>query len=193
MLLMFVCGTLAKLGGGPISEGVFIGSFLSMSSTAVVLKCLQDRNWMQLLHGQVILYLEAHSTDPLTYASPPRKLAGFRRRFHQKSRTPNISPSPPCTGGSSGTLVQHSPTTALSFTARALSPRCLSRAAGGVFWWFSTAGDHRHAHPAGLHRGAAVRAAAGAGWRGLLGPQPRPHARGRLRHPARAHVRLNPY
>jgi hypothetical protein len=55
LLLMFVCGTLAKLGGGPISEGVFIGSFLSMSSTAVVLKCLQDRNWMQYLHGQVII------------------------------------------------------------------------------------------------------------------------------------------
>lgn len=52
---MFVCGTLAKLGGGPISEGVFIGSFLSMSSTAVVLKCLQDRNWLQYLHGQVII------------------------------------------------------------------------------------------------------------------------------------------
>mmetsp|Transcript_32180 Transcript_32180/g.61920 ORF Transcript_32180/g.61920 Transcript_32180/m.61920 type:complete len:722 (-) Transcript_32180:449-2614(-) len=55
LLLMFVCGTLAKLGGGPISEGVFIGSFLSMSSTAVVLKCLQDRNWLQYLHGQVII------------------------------------------------------------------------------------------------------------------------------------------
>jgi len=55
VLLMFVCGSLAKLAGFPVSEGVFIGSFLSMSSTAVVLKCLQDRNWLQFLHGQVII------------------------------------------------------------------------------------------------------------------------------------------
>mmetsp|Transcript_22266 Transcript_22266/g.48941 ORF Transcript_22266/g.48941 Transcript_22266/m.48941 type:complete len:661 (-) Transcript_22266:274-2256(-) len=55
LLLMFVCGTLAKLAGGAVQEGVFIGAFLSMSSTAVVLKCLQDRNATQKLHGQVII------------------------------------------------------------------------------------------------------------------------------------------
>eukprot|EP00854_Cymbomonas_tetramitiformis_P002538 gene2538-3288_t len=55
VLLMFVCGTLAKIGGGRVQEGVFVGAFLSMSSTAVVLKCLQERNWLQSLQGQVTI------------------------------------------------------------------------------------------------------------------------------------------
>ncbi|GAU45657.1 hypothetical protein TSUD_293660 [Trifolium subterraneum] len=35
VIFMFLCGILAMLCGGKLSEGVFVGSFLSMSSTAV--------------------------------------------------------------------------------------------------------------------------------------------------------------
>ncbi|KAG8471828.1 hypothetical protein CXB51_036901 [Gossypium anomalum] len=42
-----------QLCGGKPSEGVFVGAFLSMSSTAVVLKFLMERNSLSALHGQV--------------------------------------------------------------------------------------------------------------------------------------------
>ncbi|PON50441.1 DNA-directed DNA polymerase [Parasponia andersonii] len=41
------------LCGGKPSEGVFVGAFLSMSSTAVVLKFLMEKNSINALHGQV--------------------------------------------------------------------------------------------------------------------------------------------
>ncbi|XLR31742.1 hypothetical protein S83_059642, partial [Arachis hypogaea] len=41
--------------GGKASEGVFVGAFLSMSSTAVVLKFLMDKNTINALHGQVTI------------------------------------------------------------------------------------------------------------------------------------------
>ncbi|MCT7973025.1 cation:proton antiporter domain-containing protein [Laspinema olomoucense] len=37
------------------SQGVFLGAILSLSSTAVVLKCLMERNELPTLHGQVML------------------------------------------------------------------------------------------------------------------------------------------
>ncbi|XLT02409.1 hypothetical protein HN51_051760 [Arachis hypogaea] len=49
--------------GGKASEGVFVGAFLSMSSTAVVLKFLMDKNTINALHGQVTigtLILQVH-------------------------------------------------------------------------------------------------------------------------------------
>uniref|UniRef100_A0A7C8ZG51 Cation/H+ exchanger transmembrane domain-containing protein n=1 Tax=Opuntia streptacantha TaxID=393608 RepID=A0A7C8ZG51_OPUST len=52
-LFMFLCGVTASLCGGKTSEGVFVGLFLSMSSTAVVLKFLMERNNVNALHGQV--------------------------------------------------------------------------------------------------------------------------------------------
>ncbi|KAL9224711.1 hypothetical protein vseg_000721 [Gypsophila vaccaria] len=52
-LFMFLCGVTASLCGAKISEGVFIGLFLSMSSTAVVLKFLMEKNSINALHGQV--------------------------------------------------------------------------------------------------------------------------------------------
>lgn len=55
ILFMFLCGTLAMLCGGKPSEGVFVGAFLSMSSTAVVLKFLMEKNSTGTLHGQVII------------------------------------------------------------------------------------------------------------------------------------------
>ncbi|KAI3785917.1 hypothetical protein L1987_45043 [Smallanthus sonchifolius] len=36
LILMFLCGTMAMLCGAEMSEGVFVGCFLSMSSTTVV-------------------------------------------------------------------------------------------------------------------------------------------------------------
>ncbi|KAL0315752.1 UNVERIFIED_CONTAM: K(+) efflux antiporter 4 [Sesamum radiatum] len=52
-LFMCLCGIIASLCGGESSEGVFVGVFLSMSSTAVVLKFLMERNSINTLHGQV--------------------------------------------------------------------------------------------------------------------------------------------
>ncbi|CAM8890274.1 hypothetical protein QQ045_024510 [Rhodiola kirilowii] len=52
-LFMCLCGVTASLCGGKPSEGVFVGTFLSMSSTAVVLKFLMEKNSINALHGQV--------------------------------------------------------------------------------------------------------------------------------------------
>lgn len=52
---MCLCGFTASLCGGKPSEGVFVGTFLSMSSTAVVLKFLMDKNSTNALHGQVTI------------------------------------------------------------------------------------------------------------------------------------------
>uniref|UniRef100_A0A2P2M721 K+ efflux antiporter family protein n=5 Tax=Rhizophora mucronata TaxID=61149 RepID=A0A2P2M721_RHIMU len=54
-LFMFLCGITAMLCGGKPSEGVFVGAFLSMSSTAVVLKFLMEKNSTNALHGQVTI------------------------------------------------------------------------------------------------------------------------------------------
>ncbi|XP_010667307.1 K(+) efflux antiporter 4 isoform X3 [Beta vulgaris subsp. vulgaris] len=54
-LFMFLCGITASLCGAKTSEGVFVGLFLSMSSTAVVLKFLMERNSVNSLHGQVTI------------------------------------------------------------------------------------------------------------------------------------------
>ncbi|CAN4080796.1 unnamed protein product [Withania somnifera] len=53
VILMFLCGTTAMLCGANLSEGVFVGCFLSMSSTAVVVKFLFEKNSNNALHGQV--------------------------------------------------------------------------------------------------------------------------------------------
>ncbi|XP_051151291.1 K(+) efflux antiporter 6-like isoform X2 [Andrographis paniculata] len=55
LLFMCLCGIIAVLSGGRASEGVFIGAFLSMSSTAVVYKFLMEKNSTNALHGQVII------------------------------------------------------------------------------------------------------------------------------------------
>ncbi|KAM7275331.1 hypothetical protein ACFE04_017197 [Oxalis oulophora] len=54
-ILLFMClgGITASLCGGKSSEGVFVGALVSMSSTAVVLKFLMERNSINALHGQV--------------------------------------------------------------------------------------------------------------------------------------------
>ncbi|KAM6559228.1 hypothetical protein CsatA_028467 [Cannabis sativa] len=55
LLFMCLCGITVSLCGGKTSEGVFVGAFLSMSSTAVVLKFLMEKNTTNSLHGQVTI------------------------------------------------------------------------------------------------------------------------------------------
>nr|GEW63598.1 K(+) efflux antiporter 5 [Tanacetum cinerariifolium] len=55
LILMFLCGTLAMFCGAKLSEGIFVGCFLSMSSTAVVVKFLVEKNSNNALHGQVTI------------------------------------------------------------------------------------------------------------------------------------------
>ncbi|XP_010229274.1 K(+) efflux antiporter 5 isoform X3 [Brachypodium distachyon] len=54
-LFMFLCGLTAVLCGAKTSEGVFVGTFLSMSSTAVVSKFLVEKGSTNALHGQVTI------------------------------------------------------------------------------------------------------------------------------------------
>ncbi|XP_077235589.1 K+ efflux antiporter 5 isoform X2 [Tasmannia lanceolata] len=55
VIFMLLCGITAMLCGGKLSEGIFVGSFLSMSSTAVVSKFLVERSSTNALHGQVTI------------------------------------------------------------------------------------------------------------------------------------------
>ncbi|XP_020406331.1 K(+) efflux antiporter 5 isoform X2 [Zea mays] len=55
VLFMFLCGLTAALCGAKSSEGVFVGAFLSMSSTAVVSKFLVEKGSTNTLHGQVTI------------------------------------------------------------------------------------------------------------------------------------------
>lgn len=55
IIFMLLCGITAMLCGANLSEGVFVGCFLSMSSTAVVVKFLVERNTNNALHGQVTI------------------------------------------------------------------------------------------------------------------------------------------
>ncbi|GAV61857.1 Na_H_Exchanger domain-containing protein [Cephalotus follicularis] len=53
IIFIGLCGITAMLCRAKLSEGVFVGCFLSMSSTAVVVKFLVERNSNTALHGQV--------------------------------------------------------------------------------------------------------------------------------------------
>ncbi|XP_062216926.1 K(+) efflux antiporter 5-like isoform X2 [Phragmites australis] len=54
-LFMLLCGLTAAMCGAKSSEGVFVGAFLSMSSTAVVSKFLVEKGSTNTLHGQVTI------------------------------------------------------------------------------------------------------------------------------------------
>lgn len=54
-LFMSLCGITALLCGAKSSEGIFVGAFLSMSSTAVVLKFLMEQNSVNSSYGQVTI------------------------------------------------------------------------------------------------------------------------------------------
>lgn len=55
IIFMFLCGITSLLCGAKLSEGVFVGSFLSMSSTAIVVKFLVEQNSGNALHAQVTI------------------------------------------------------------------------------------------------------------------------------------------
>ncbi len=58
IVLTILVTTLVSLGMSWVSspaQGVFLGAILSLSSTAVVLKCLMERNETETPHGQVML------------------------------------------------------------------------------------------------------------------------------------------
>ncbi len=58
IILTILVTTLVSLGVGWVTsppQGVFLGAILSLSSTAVVLKCLMERNETETPHGQVML------------------------------------------------------------------------------------------------------------------------------------------
>ncbi len=58
IVLTVLVTTLVSLGMGWVTspaQGVFLGAILSLSSTAVVLKCLMERNETETPHGQVML------------------------------------------------------------------------------------------------------------------------------------------
>ncbi len=44
-----------QVSGAAPAQGVFIGAFLSMSSTAVVLKCIMDRGAAATLPAQITI------------------------------------------------------------------------------------------------------------------------------------------
>jgi monovalent cation:H+ antiporter-2, CPA2 family len=54
LITVLLCGLTGAWGALP-AKGVFLGSILSLSSTAVVLKCLMERNETETPHGQVML------------------------------------------------------------------------------------------------------------------------------------------
>jgi CPA2 family monovalent cation:H+ antiporter-2 len=54
LVTVLVCGVTGAWGVLP-AKGVFLGAILSLSSTAVVLKCLMERNETETPHGQVML------------------------------------------------------------------------------------------------------------------------------------------
>ncbi|MGH1393459.1 MAG: cation:proton antiporter [Trichormus sp.] len=54
LITVLLCGLTGAWGSLP-AKGVFLGSILSLSSTAVVLKCLMERNETETPHGQVML------------------------------------------------------------------------------------------------------------------------------------------
>mmetsp|Transcript_11576 Transcript_11576/g.53852 ORF Transcript_11576/g.53852 Transcript_11576/m.53852 type:complete len:302 (+) Transcript_11576:5649-6554(+) len=51
--MIFLCWVVADFIGAPSTEGIFIGAFLSMSSTAVVVKCLMARKMFHSVSGQI--------------------------------------------------------------------------------------------------------------------------------------------
>lgn len=54
LVTVLVCGLIGAWATLP-AKGVFLGAILSLSSTAVVLKCLMERNETETPHGQVML------------------------------------------------------------------------------------------------------------------------------------------
>ena len=52
---MAAAGVAASMAGAPAGEGIFVGALVSLSSTAVVLRLLQERNALSSLSGQIMV------------------------------------------------------------------------------------------------------------------------------------------
>jgi len=55
LLSMLVCGVVSDFAGASAKEGVFVGAFLSISSTAVVGKCLIEQDGLRTIQGQITM------------------------------------------------------------------------------------------------------------------------------------------
>jgi len=55
LLSMLVCGVVSDFAGASAKEGIFVGAFLSVSSTAVVGKCVIERDGLRTIRGQIIM------------------------------------------------------------------------------------------------------------------------------------------
>ncbi|MBJ62662.1 MAG: hypothetical protein CMB57_05345 [Euryarchaeota archaeon] len=55
VLSMLVCGVISDFAGASAKEGVFVGAFLSVSSTAVVAKCLIEQDNLRTVPGQITM------------------------------------------------------------------------------------------------------------------------------------------
>jgi len=55
VLSMLVCGVISDFAGASAKEGVFVGAFLSVSSTAVVAKCLIEHDNLRTVSGQITM------------------------------------------------------------------------------------------------------------------------------------------
>lgn len=53
MLLALLGGLVAAAAGAPPGQGIFVGALLSMSSTAVVVKCLEVMRTSSSAYGQI--------------------------------------------------------------------------------------------------------------------------------------------
>ena len=55
VLSMLICGVISDFAGASAKEGVFVGAFLSVSSTAVVAKCLIEHDNLRTVSGQITM------------------------------------------------------------------------------------------------------------------------------------------
>ncbi|KAL3132500.1 hypothetical protein ABBQ32_009046 [Trebouxia sp. C0010 RCD-2024] len=54
-LFILVAGLLANFIGASVHEGIFVGALVSMSSTSIVVKCLEDSRSTNMAHGQITI------------------------------------------------------------------------------------------------------------------------------------------
>ncbi|DBA65688.1 TPA: hypothetical protein ACH3X2_002741 [Trebouxia sp. C0005] len=54
-LFILVAGLLANFIGASVHEGIFVGALVSMSSTSIVVKCLEDSRSSNMAHGQITI------------------------------------------------------------------------------------------------------------------------------------------
>ena len=55
LLSMLVCGVMSDFAGASAKEGIFVGAFFSVSSTAIVGKCLLETGGVHSVHAQITM------------------------------------------------------------------------------------------------------------------------------------------